>query len=53
VNRVKSFEADYLEYLSLKHRNVLEELGKGVINNDITSILDKAAAEVAIKYRQN
>ena len=53
VNKVKAFETDYLEYLSLKHKDVLEELRKGIINNDITAVLEKAASEVAIKYRQN
>ena len=53
VNRVKAFEADYLEYLSLKHKDVLGELRKGVINNDITQVLENAAAEVLVKYRQN
>jgi F-type H+-transporting ATPase subunit alpha len=53
VNKVKAFEADYLEYLRLKHSDTLGELRKGVINNDITAVLEKAAAEVLIKYRQN
>lgn len=53
VNKVKAFEADYLEYLSLKHKDVLGELRKGVINNDITQVLENAAAEVIVKYKQN
>jgi len=53
INKVKAFEADFLEYLSLKHKDVLEDLRKGNINNDITKILENAAAEVAIKFKQN
>lgn len=53
VNKVKAFEAEYLEYLSLKHKDVLEDLRKGNINNDITKVLEKAAAEIIIKYRAN
>ena len=53
VNKVKAFEADFLEYLSLKHKDVLEDLRKGNINNDITKVLEKAAAEIIIKYRAN
>jgi F-type H+-transporting ATPase subunit alpha len=53
INKVKAFEADFLEYLSLKHKDVLEDLRKGNINNDITKILDNAAAEVVIKFKQN
>ncbi|MBI5008278.1 MAG: F0F1 ATP synthase subunit alpha, partial [Bacteroidia bacterium] len=53
VNKVKAFEAEFLEYLSLKHKDVLEDLRKGNINNDITKVLEKAAAEIMIKYRAN
>ncbi|HUX96115.1 MAG TPA: F0F1 ATP synthase subunit alpha [Bacteroidales bacterium] len=53
VKKVKAFEADYLEYLSLKHKEVLDDLRKGIINDDITKVLEKAAAEVLIKYSNN
>jgi F-type H+-transporting ATPase subunit alpha len=53
VNKIKAFETEYLEYLSLKHKDVLEEISKGVINNEITSVLEKAAAELSAKYHQN
>ena len=53
VNKVKAFEVDFIEYLSLKHKEVLEDLRKGVINNDITKVLEKVAAEIVLKYKQN
>ncbi|HOW10351.1 MAG TPA: F0F1 ATP synthase subunit alpha [Bacteroidales bacterium] len=52
VNKVREFEAEYLEYLDLKHRDVLDQLGRGTINNDITDILEKTARELIKKYKQ-
>jgi F-type H+-transporting ATPase subunit alpha len=51
VDKVKNFENEYLEYLDLKHRDVLDNLREGVLNNDITNTLEKVAAELIAKYR--
>jgi F-type H+-transporting ATPase subunit alpha len=51
VNKVKSFEIDYIEYLELKHRAVLDALREGNLNSEITDTLEKAAAEIALKYK--
>ena len=51
VNKVKEFEAEYLEYLDLKHRNTLDTLRDGIINNDVTSVLEKVATELVAKYK--
>lgn len=52
VNKVRSFENEYIELLELKHRDVLDSLRDGVINNDITKVLESVASEVSAKYRQ-
>ena len=51
INKVKSFENEFLEFLELKHRDVLDNLRDGILNNDITGVLEKVAAELVIKYR--
>jgi len=51
VNKVKEFENEYLEYLELKHRDVLDQLGAGVINDSITDTLEKTAHELVQKYK--
>lgn len=51
VKRVKDFERDYLEFLKNKHADTLETLRKGVINDDITKVLEKAATEIAASYK--
>jgi F-type H+-transporting ATPase subunit alpha len=51
VREVKNFEKDFLEMLELKHRNILDTIRDGVINSDVTSTLEKVAAELSAKYR--
>lgn len=51
VNKVKEFETEYLEYLELKHRDVLDQLGAGVLNDTITDTLERTARELVKKYK--
>jgi F-type H+/Na+-transporting ATPase subunit alpha len=50
VNKVKAFEKEYLDFLDAKHRNILDQLKAGVINDDITDVLANVAKEIAEKY---
>ncbi|GET46617.1 F0F1 ATP synthase subunit alpha [Capnocytophaga felis] len=50
VNKVKEFEKEYLEFLNLQHRDILDELKAGQFNDKITEILEKTAKEIAEKY---
>ncbi|MBE3086834.1 MAG: F0F1 ATP synthase subunit alpha [Bacteroidetes bacterium] len=51
INKVKVFESEFLEYLELKHRDVLDNLRDGILNSDITKVLEKVASELVLKYR--
>ena len=51
VNKVKDFEKDYIEFMDLKHRDVLDKLRDGVLNEEITKVLQEVAVELAIKYK--
>ena len=51
INKVKSFEIDFLDFMELKHRDVLDKLRDGILNNDITDVLEKVASELVMKYR--
>jgi len=51
VNKVREFESEFIEYLDLNHRNILDQLGAGILNNDITNILEKTALELVKKYK--
>ncbi|KFD39726.1 F0F1 ATP synthase subunit alpha [Schleiferia thermophila] len=50
VEKVKEFEAEYLDYLDNKHRDILDQLKTGQLNDQITSVLEKVAHELASKY---
>ena len=51
VNKVKEFESEYLEYLEMKHRDILDSLSQGNLNNEITDVLEQVASELVMKYK--
>jgi F-type H+-transporting ATPase subunit alpha len=46
VNKVREFEAQFLQVLELKHKDILAELKKGNYNDDITGKLEAVAKEL-------
>ncbi len=50
VNKVREFEESYLSVLETSHREVLDTLRAGKLTDEVTSTLEKVAAEVAAKY---
>ncbi len=50
VRKVKEFETDFLNILRAQHKNVLDQLAKGVINDEITNELEKVAKDLTKKY---
>jgi len=51
VNKVREFEKEFVEFLEMKHRDVLDNLRDGILNSDITKTLEKVALEMAAKYK--
>jgi F-type H+-transporting ATPase subunit alpha len=49
-DKVREFEKEYLEVLEIKHKESLEVLSRGEINDQINKTLEKVAKEVAEKY---
>lgn len=50
VNKVKEFEKDYLDYLNASHKDTLNALKAGKLDDEITNVLEKAAKEISAKY---
>lgn len=50
VAKVREFEREYLEFLDTKHRDVLDQLKAGKLNDEITATLEKVAKELTAKY---
>jgi F-type H+-transporting ATPase subunit alpha len=51
VNKVREFEAEFVNFLDAKHKNVLEELKKGNINDEVSGVLEQVAKELTAKYK--
>ena len=50
VESVREFEKEYLENLRASHEDTLLEIKAGKINDEITSVLESVAKEIAKKY---
>ncbi len=51
VDKVSEFEVDYLEYLSVKHKELMDELRAGKITEETEKIMREVANELTSKYR--
>ena len=51
VDKVKEFENDFLQFMELKHKDVLSELGVGKYTEEAQEIMRNVAAEVSAKYK--
>ncbi len=51
VSKVKAFEADFIELMEMQYKEALNELRKGNLTDKETQAIEKAAAEVAERYK--
>jgi len=51
VEKVKEFETDFLEYLELKHKDILAALAQGKLTDEITGVLESTAKEIVEKFK--
>tara|TARA_B100001287_G_scaffold57438_1_gene45733 strand:+ start:831 stop:2414 length:1584 start_codon:yes stop_codon:yes gene_type:complete len=52
VNKIKEFEADYIAFLHSKHQDILDNLAKGKLSDEITNTLKSVAKELSSKYKE-
>ena len=50
VNKIREFEAEFLNFMENKHKNILDELKKGNISEEVTSVIEKTGKELSAKY---
>ena len=50
VEKVKDFEKKFIELLNLKHKKILSQIKEGKLTEEITSTLEKVAAELTSSY---
>jgi len=51
VKKVKEFEAEYISLLEAQYKSTLESLKKGVIDDNVSKELEKAATSLVSKYK--
>lgn len=50
IDKVKEFEAEYLEFLEMKHKDVLADLKQGKLSDKVIETLEKVAKDISEKY---
>ncbi len=50
VDKVKTFENEFIDYLSNKHQDVLDTLRAGKLTDEVTDTLEKVAKDLAANY---
>jgi len=53
VNKVQDFESEYIEYLEIKHKDVLSSLKEGKLTEESEKILKETALEIASKFKED
>jgi F-type H+-transporting ATPase subunit alpha len=51
VNKVRDFEKDFLNLMEAQHKNVLNDLKAGKLTDEITTTIEKVAADLTGKYK--
>jgi F-type H+-transporting ATPase subunit alpha len=51
VNKVVEFEKEYLNFLESKHPDILIELKKGNLSDEVTAKLESVCKELSVKYQ--
>ena len=50
VDRVKEFEEEFLDFLELKNKGLMDELRKGILKDKEEKVLEEVAREIAARY---
>jgi len=51
VEKVKEFEGEFLDYMELKHKDVLTDLADGKLSDEITGTIENVAKEIVEKFK--
>ncbi len=51
INKVSDFEKDLTDTLERKHKDVLDRLAKGEYSDELTSVIEQVAKEIAPRYK--
>jgi len=49
--QVIQFEKEYLEYLEIQYKSILDSLDKGITNEEIEKVLEKTASDISLRFK--
>lgn len=52
IGKIKEFEEVFITNLNANHKNIMERLAKGELDNEISDVLKKTALEIANNYKK-
>lgn len=52
IHQVSEFQHEFLDFLELKHKNLLKQLGEGKINDEITAVLESVAKDIVNRLKK-
>jgi len=52
LDKVKEFEGEYLDYLEVKHKDVMNKLKAGTLDKNIEQTLENVAKEISAKFKK-
>jgi F-type H+/Na+-transporting ATPase subunit alpha len=52
VQNVRIFEDEFLNFLELKHRDILDSLRAGKLTDEVLAVLEKTARDLSVKYEK-
>ncbi|MBN2521163.1 MAG: F0F1 ATP synthase subunit alpha, partial [Bacteroidales bacterium] len=50
IDKIKQFEIDFLDFLELKHSDLLKNLKEGIITDEIEKTLEQVASDISLKF---
>jgi F-type H+-transporting ATPase subunit alpha len=50
IERVREFEEEFLDFLGVKHKDLMGQLRKGILTDKEEQVLEKVAREIASRY---
>ena len=51
TNKVIAFEEEYLEAMNTKHKDIMDKLAAGKLDDDVKATMEKVAKEIAVNYK--
>jgi len=51
LEKIKSFESDFLDMMEMQHEHVLKMLKEGDLNEEVTKTIESVARDVALKFK--